>query len=158
MTRVDFNLFLKLWVWSIQASPNSVKSFTNSWVLSPNYPNVYRQAIQDIFNLRNIFFSLILNLSLDSSPCFTRKKWSVLMKTFSNLVFWRWFCFWWNKMIVVKPPLCFKNNMASNSVLKSKRKTVEEPAKEQGIWIFVDIECRVDKKVIFPWNLLFQEF
>ena len=48
--------------------------------------------------------------------------------------------------------------MASNSMFKSKRKTVEEPAKEQGIWIFVDTECQVDKKVIFTWNSLFQAF
>jgi hypothetical protein len=48
--------------------------------------------------------------------------------------------------------------MASNSVLRNKRKIFKEPAKEQGIWIFVDIECRVDKKVIFTWNSLFQEF
>ena len=48
--------------------------------------------------------------------------------------------------------------MASNSVLKSKRKVVEEPTKEQGIWIFVDTECWVDKKVIFTWNSLFQAF
>ena len=42
--------------------------------------------------------------------------------------------------------------MASNSMLKSKRKIVEELAKEQGIWIFVDTKCQVDKKVIFTWN------
>ena len=48
--------------------------------------------------------------------------------------------------------------MASKSILKNKRKTVEEPAKEQEMWIFVDIECQVDKKVIFTWNSLFQEF
>ena len=48
--------------------------------------------------------------------------------------------------------------MASNSILKNKRKVVKEPVKEQGIWIFVDTECWVDKKVIFTWNSLFQEF
>jgi hypothetical protein len=53
---------------------------------------------------------------------------------------------------------CFKINMASNSVLKCKRKIVKEPAKEQGMWIFADIEGRVDKKVTFTWNSLFQEF
>ena len=31
--------------------------------------------------------------------------------------------------------------MALNFVLKSKRKVVEELAKEQVIWIFVDTEC-----------------
>jgi hypothetical protein len=48
--------------------------------------------------------------------------------------------------------------MESNSNLKNKRNVVEEPAKEQGIWIFVDTECRVDKEVIFTWNSLFQAF
>ena len=48
--------------------------------------------------------------------------------------------------------------MASNYVLKSKRKTVKEPAKEQGMWIFADMECRVDKKVTVTWNSLFQSF
>ena len=48
--------------------------------------------------------------------------------------------------------------MASTSMLKSKRKTIEKPANEQGIWIFADTECRVDKKVIFTWNSLFRAF
>ena len=43
-------------------------------------------------------------------------------------------------------------------MLKSKRKTAEEPTKEQGMWIFVDTESRVDKKVTFTWNSLFQAF
>ena len=48
--------------------------------------------------------------------------------------------------------------MESNSILKSKRNTIEDLAKEQGIWIFVDTECWVYKKVIFTWNSLFQAF
>ena len=48
--------------------------------------------------------------------------------------------------------------MASTFVLKNKRKTVEELAKEERMWIFVDTECCVDKKVTFTWNSLFQEF
>ena len=48
--------------------------------------------------------------------------------------------------------------MASKSVLKIKRKTIEEPTKEQGMCIFANTECRVDKKVTFTWNSLFQEF
>ena len=48
--------------------------------------------------------------------------------------------------------------MTLNSVLKSKRMTVEEPTKEQGMWIFCDTQCRVEKKVIFTWNSLFQGF
>jgi hypothetical protein len=46
--------------------------------------------------------------------------------------------------------------MASKYVLKSKIKIVEELTKEQGMWIFVDTECQVDKKVTFTWNSLFQ--
>ena len=48
--------------------------------------------------------------------------------------------------------------MASNSVLKNKRNIVEEPTKEQGMWIFADTECQLDKKVTFTWNSLFQAF
>ena len=48
--------------------------------------------------------------------------------------------------------------MESTSVLKNKRKTIEKPSKEQGMWIFADIECRVVKKVTFTWNSLFQAF
>ena len=48
--------------------------------------------------------------------------------------------------------------MASKSMLKSKRKTIKQPTKEQGMWIFADTECWVDKKVTFTWNSLFQEF
>ena len=87
-----------------------------------------------------------------------KEKQSVLMETFPNLVFWSLFLFWLNKMISLWPISCFKINMASNYNLNNKIKIVEDPAKEQGIWIFVDNECRVDKKVIFTWNSLFQEF
>ena len=48
--------------------------------------------------------------------------------------------------------------MESTSMLNNKRKTIEEPTKEQGILIFADTECRVDKKVTFTWNPLFQAF
>lgn len=48
--------------------------------------------------------------------------------------------------------------MASTSVLKNKRKVVEELIKEQGTWIFTDTECNVDKKVTLTWNSLFQTF
>ena len=48
--------------------------------------------------------------------------------------------------------------MASTSVLENKRKVVEEPVKEQGMWIFADTKCKVDKKVTFTWNSLFQAF
>ena len=43
-------------------------------------------------------------------------------------------------------------------MIKNKGKAVEEPTKEQGIWIFADTECRVDKKVSYTWNSLFQAF
>jgi hypothetical protein len=42
--------------------------------------------------------------------------------------------------------------------LKRKINIVEEPAKEQGMWIFADTECQVDKTVTFTSNSLFQEF
>ena len=48
--------------------------------------------------------------------------------------------------------------MESTSVIKNKRKVVEEPIKEQGTWIFANTECKVDKKVTFTWNSLFQSF
>ena len=48
--------------------------------------------------------------------------------------------------------------MASNSMIKNKGKGFEEPTKEIGIWTFVDTECRVDKKLSYTWNSLFQEF
>jgi endonuclease III len=48
--------------------------------------------------------------------------------------------------------------MGSTSALKNKRKTVEESTEKQEIWIFTDIECQVDKRVVFTWNTLFQAF
>ena len=48
--------------------------------------------------------------------------------------------------------------MASNSMIKNKGKVVEEPTKEQWISIFADTKCRVDKKVSYTWNYLFQAF
>ena len=48
--------------------------------------------------------------------------------------------------------------MASTSLTKNLKKIVEEPVKENGIWIFADTECKADKKVCYTWNSLFQEF
>ena len=48
--------------------------------------------------------------------------------------------------------------MESTFVLKKKRKVIKELVKGQWMWIFVDIKCKVDKKVTFTWNSLFQEF
>ena len=48
--------------------------------------------------------------------------------------------------------------MGSTSVLKNERNVVEESIKDQGIQIFMDIECKVDKKVTYTWNSLFQAF
>ena len=87
MTQVDFMLFLKLWVRSIQALPNPVRWFPNSGILFLNSPNMYRKSIQGIYNMRNIFFSLIVNLPLDSSPCFNMKINEFHKIFFSNLVF-----------------------------------------------------------------------
>ena len=47
--------------------------------------------------------------------------------------------------------------MKSKFSLKNKRKTVEELVEKQEMWTFTDTECRVDKKVSFKWNTLFQE-
>ena len=48
--------------------------------------------------------------------------------------------------------------MESNSLNKKLNKTVEEPIKENGIWIFLDIECKADKKVFYTWTSLFEAF
>lgn len=48
--------------------------------------------------------------------------------------------------------------MASKSMIKNKGKDVEDPTKEHGIWIFMDTKCRMDKKVPYTWNSLFQAF
>ena len=48
--------------------------------------------------------------------------------------------------------------MESTSALKSKRKTIEEPMEKQEIWAFTNTLCRVDKKIAFKWNTLFQAF
>ena len=48
--------------------------------------------------------------------------------------------------------------MESTSMMKNKGKAIEELIKEQGTWIFTDTECKVDKKVTFTWNSLFQAF
>ena len=48
--------------------------------------------------------------------------------------------------------------MTSTSALKSKRNTTEELMEKKEIWVFMDIECRVDKKIYFKWNTLFQVF
>ena len=48
--------------------------------------------------------------------------------------------------------------MASNSLTKNLNKTVEESIKEDGVWIFSDIERKVDMKVCYTWTSLFQAF
>ena len=48
--------------------------------------------------------------------------------------------------------------MASTSLTKNLKKIVEEPVKENGIWIFVDTECKANKKVCYTWTSLFQAF
>ena len=48
--------------------------------------------------------------------------------------------------------------MASTSLTKNLKKTIEEIVKENGIWIFTDTECKADKKVCYTWTALFQAF
>lgn len=48
--------------------------------------------------------------------------------------------------------------MASTSLTKNLNKTIEEPIKENGIWIFLHTECKADKKVCYTWTSLFQAF
>ena len=48
--------------------------------------------------------------------------------------------------------------MASTFLTNNLKKKVEEPVKENGIWIFSDTECKADKKVCYTWNSLFQAF
>ena len=48
--------------------------------------------------------------------------------------------------------------MASTSLTKNMKKAIEEPVKENGIWIFVDTECKADKKVCYTWNSFFHAF
>ena len=48
--------------------------------------------------------------------------------------------------------------MASSSLTKNLNKTIKEPIKENGIWIFSDTECKADKKVCYTWTSLFQAF
>ena len=48
--------------------------------------------------------------------------------------------------------------MESSSMTKNLNKTVKESIKEDGIWIFSDIECKADKKVCYTWIALFQAF
>ena len=48
--------------------------------------------------------------------------------------------------------------MESKSLTKNLNKTFEEPIKENGIWIFLDTECKVDKKVCYNWTSLFEAF
>jgi hypothetical protein len=53
---------------------------------------------------------------------------------------------------------CFRRKMESNFALKNKRKIIEEPTEKQEMWISIDTECWVDKKVVFTWNTIFQAF
>ena len=48
--------------------------------------------------------------------------------------------------------------MACTSMWKNKINIVKKLSKEQGMWIFANTECWVDKKVTFTWNSLFQAF
>ena len=48
--------------------------------------------------------------------------------------------------------------MESTLLMKNLKKIVEEPVKENGIWIFMDTECKANKKVCYTWTSLFQAF
>ena len=48
--------------------------------------------------------------------------------------------------------------MASSSLTKNLNKIVREPIMEDGVWIFLDTECKADKKVCYTWTSLFQAF
>ena len=48
--------------------------------------------------------------------------------------------------------------MESTLLTKNVKKAVEEPVKDNGIWIFTDTECKADKKVCYTWTSLFQAF
>ena len=48
--------------------------------------------------------------------------------------------------------------MESSSMTKNIIKTIEESIKGDGIWIFSDTECKVDKKLRYTWSTLFQTF
>ena len=48
--------------------------------------------------------------------------------------------------------------MESTSLTKNQKKIVKEPVKENGIWIFMNTECKADKKVCYTWTALFQAF
>ena len=53
---------------------------------------------------------------------------------------------------------CCGSIMESTSLTKNLNKTIEEPIKENGIWIFSDTECKANKKVCYTWTSLFQAF
>ena len=54
--------------------------------------------------------------------------------------------------------LCCRSITESSSLTKNLNKTVKESIKENGIWIFSDIECKADKKVCYTSTSLFQAF
>ena len=73
MTQMDFFLFLRFWVQSIQALPNLVICFPNSGILFLITPNMNRKDNKIIYNPRNHIFSLILYVPIDSSPWLSKK-------------------------------------------------------------------------------------
>ena len=107
MTRVDFKLFLTLWVWSIQASPNSIRCFTNSWVLTPNSPNLYRLVSQG-FSIQEMSFWVSFWISHSTHLHDFQGKIKCFNDIFFQLSFWGWFYFYWNNMTVSWLIVCFK--------------------------------------------------
>ena len=96
MTQVDFMLFFRFWVWSIQALPNLVRCFPNFGIMFLTPTNVCGKDKKRIHNPINYIFSLIRNLPIDSSPWYSRKNNVFQCKTFSNLVFGDDFAFYWD--------------------------------------------------------------
>ena len=99
MTQVDFMLFLRFWVRSIQALPNPVRCFPNSGILFLINPNVYKKVNKKDYNRSNPIFSLIFYLPIDSSPWFSKKNKVFQSKTFSNLVFGNDFAFYGDRWL-----------------------------------------------------------
>ena len=48
--------------------------------------------------------------------------------------------------------------MASSLLTKNLNKTIKEPVKEDGEWIFLDTKCKANKKVCYTWTSVFQAF
>ena len=80
MTQVDYMHFLKFWVQSIQALPNSIWWLPNFGILFPTPPNMSGKHRKKLHHIINHFLSLILHLPIDSTPWFSMKNKCVKVK------------------------------------------------------------------------------